>query len=530
MLKVRVKHFLLACVLCLVIIIFLGLYDASVRPPGEEKGWSEKDDQDDATISEDNSIITLQQTYQNNYVDPAKDTGKEERGDFAPETVKEKKIQMNERETELVESETRLDDISASKQIETSSSKTGVPHGPSAAQKPHDEETEAPTRAQDGQRGQGERHQEGQLATSKDPPLPAAPTVNKQNLDLLLEVSPLVKLPEDEHWPLVLQPSGAEFFNSINFSRYQPEDREYLRGRIDLYKERAQVVGELCRSKPDLMVPANIGTLTWDVRHDPNLVWCEISKVASTSWMVNFLRLGHYREKDTSLSHLSEEERNAIRFQTHPENDTLHFRVFRLFPAPNTTRERAQVFTNALRFVIVRHPFTRLLSAYLDKMRTLTPRPPMFNFRQLQLDIIQRYRPEGSPDTSPFPSFGEFVDYVIDSTASFKTLQEWRKVVCWTPYWARCGVCAHDFQLIMKIETLDEDERFLVTLAGLEELKKVKEWRHSAGNASNSTKHYFRQLSSRQMQQLYQRYQLDFQMFGYSIHQYLPLARDAPVR
>ncbi|XP_047491622.1 carbohydrate sulfotransferase 11-like [Penaeus chinensis] len=532
MLKVRVKHFLFACVLSFGIIVLLGLYDAS---GSMEYGKSGKDDEDNGTLSDDKYINSLLKGYQNNHADTPKDERKRT-SDLASKTAKVIKAYTEEKETR-VEGESNISHANTnSGQIRASLAQSGVPGASLTGSETS--EGKAEDTAQDAvltgayPSGQGSKDavglpRDGLMEAPKDLPLPVSPSVNETSRDLLEKVSPLVKLPSDEHWPAVLQPSAGAIYDSINFSRYQPEDREYLQARLDVYRERAQVVGEMCRSKPELMVPTNINIFTWDLRHDPNLVWCEISKVASTSWMVNFLRLAHYRENDESLKHLPQEAQDAIRFEVHPKNDSLHLRVFRMYPAPNTTQERARVFANALRFIIVRHPFTRLLSAYLDKMTTLTPRPPTFNFRQLQLDIIQRYRVKETADASPFPTFAEFVQFVIDSTASLKTLRDWRTVVCWTPYWARCGVCAHDFQLIMKIETLDEDERFLVTLADLAELKKVREWRHSGGNKSSTAKKYFKQLSTQQMLQLYERYQLDFQMFGYSIHQYLPLARDA---
>lgn len=49
------------------------------------------------------------------------------------------------------------------------------------------------------------------------------------------------------------------------------------------------------------------------------------------------------------------------------------------------------------------------------------------------------------------------------------------EVVYCTLYWVHCGVCAHDFQIIRKLETGVEEKWFLVTLDDLQELKKVKE-------------------------------------------------------
>ncbi|XP_053653174.1 carbohydrate sulfotransferase 12-like isoform X2 [Cherax quadricarinatus] len=335
---------------------------------------------------------------------------------------------------------------------------------------------------------------------SQDDPLLPGPTINKSIQKQMLKDSPLVSLRRDVYWPIVLPPTHASIFTSVNFSRYSPEDRQYLEGRVSVYEERARRVGKVCENNLAHATPTPVKTLVWDQKHQPNLVWCQMSKVASTTWMVNFLRLAHYRENDTSLAHLSEEERDKARFEQSQFVDVnLHSIVYRFFPAPDSTRERNRIFREALRVIIVRHPFAR-------------------------------YRSKTSNETSVFPTFEEFTQFVIDSTANLKTLKEWKKVVCWTPYWAQCGVCAHDFQLIMKLETMEEDERFLITLADLQELKEVHEKRNVRSSPSTSHHKYFQQLSTHQMLQLHQRYLLDFQLFGYSLEEYLPLARDAPVQ
>ncbi|XP_045612542.1 carbohydrate sulfotransferase 8 [Procambarus clarkii] len=366
---------------------------------------------------------------------------------------------------------------------------------------------------------------------SQPSPLPPGPTVNQTIRAKMMEGSPLVSLRQDKYWPIVLPPSEASVFASIDFSRYSPQDREFLEGRVGVYEARARQVGQACEQQHALATPTTVKTFVWDQKHQPNLVWCQMSKVASTTWMVNFLRLAHYRENDPTLSHLPPKEREAAQFEESQFLDVnMHTIVYRFFPAPDTTVMRDAVFREALRVIIVRHPFSRLLSAYRDKLTTLSPRPLMFNFRQLQLDIISRYRSSGSNETSIFPTFEEFAQYVIDSTAHLHTLKDWRKVVCWTPYWVQCGVCANDFQLIMKLETMEDDERFLVTLADLQELKEIHERRNAKSSSSTSHHHYFKQLSTQQMLQLHQRYLLDFQLFGYSLDEYLPLARDAPDR
>lgn len=71
----------------------------------------------------------------------------------------------------------------------------------------------------------------------------------------------------------------------------------------------------------------------------------------------------------------------------------------------------------------------RLLSAYRDKINTLTPAPFRPYFLALQKAIVKKYRPLSSNITSPSPTFPEFVDYIIDSTENLTTAKDWTEKV-----------------------------------------------------------------------------------------------------
>ncbi|XP_018027640.1 carbohydrate sulfotransferase 11-like [Hyalella azteca] len=294
------------------------------------------------------------------------------------------------------------------------------------------------------------------------------------------KVTPLKDLPRDQWWPVILKPSYGKVFATLNLSNYSETDSTYLKRRLPEYAARAWRVSEVCSRHPELMEKkVNIKTMVWDVHHTPNLVWCQIPKIASSSWNADFFKLGHPDEKDALLP--SEEHQDEL-----PEFN-LHHEVFRLFPAPNTTKERNEVFKNAIRFMIVRHPFVRLVSAFRDKMEQPKPKPVWFHYEKMQKLIIKRYRPVDSPENSEYPTFREFVQFVLDQTAEFKTPEDWtRKVV-----------------------------------GG-------KEWRHHInGTSSNEVADdFFRQLTKKLVEELYQRYRIDFDLFGYSPEHYINLVSD----
>ena len=64
--------------------------------------------------------------------------------------------------------------------------------------------------------------------------------------------------------------------------------------------------------------------------------------------------------------------------------------------------------------------------------------------------------------------------YCITSYSSW--CRNFHQVKCWTPYWAQCNVCGGDFNFVMKLETMAQDQKFLTTVTNMKELKEVSAW------------------------------------------------------
>ncbi|XP_068204141.1 carbohydrate sulfotransferase 11-like [Palaemon carinicauda] len=330
-------------------------------------------------------------------------------------------------------------------------------------------------------------------------------------------------------WPVVLNNSGASALLDINFNKYPPKNREFLEERVGEMVARARQVGLACKdARANLELKGTPSHFLWDQKHKPSIVWCPNYKVASTTWMINFLRLSHFNENNPAIP----DDKPELQF-SHVFG-ARHDIAFDYYPPPSSAAEKARVLKKSLRMIIVRHPFTRLLSAYRDKMIKMHPGPAKFQFRKTQVKIIAKYRPLNSTNKSPHPTFPEFVQYVIDETANLTSAKSWqRNVKCWVSYWAQCNICTTDYNIIMKLETMSEDEQFLITLSKLKELKKMKtdEWRHLKNESSHAAAPaFYSQITQKQMHELYERYKLDFEAFGYDIKDYLPMAKDAEGR
>lgn len=328
--------------------------------------------------------------------------------------------------------------------------------------------------------------------------------------------------PNDLRWPVVIKPTNGEVLNKIDLNRVNTKVRDLVEEQLEVQKERLARVKDTCQQHPELAIRQHI-TFVWDTKSDPPVVYCPLYKVASTTWMVYFLRLAHVNDDNPALEIYKFSGQEKKKYM--PRFGGGHQRVFKEFKAPKTSLERNKVFKNSLRFIVVRHPFARLLSAYRDKIERPKPKPFTPYFKDLQKAIILKYRPEGSNNTSPTPTFSEFVDYIIDSTEHLKTAKDWEEnVVCWSPFWSQCGVCSTDYQVVIKLETMDDDEQFLAHMADLKEIQNVHEWRNLKRTSVSSSvllPKYYGSITKAQIYKLYERYKIDFDLFGYTIDDYL---------
>ena len=86
----------------------------------------------------------------------------------------------------------------------------------------------------------------------------------------------------------------------------------------------------------------------------------------------------------------------------------------------------------------------------------------------------------------------------------------------WLPFISRCAYCTVPYTVIGKLETMDEDLHYIQQMAGVE-FEPVKENQSSGGSTTDLARKYFEQLDNKVVQQLFELYRVDFEMFGYSV-------------
>ncbi|XP_046970130.1 carbohydrate sulfotransferase 11 isoform X2 [Vanessa cardui] len=233
-----------------------------------------------------------------------------------------------------------------------------------------------------------------------------------------------------------------------------------------------------------------------------HVIWCNIFKAASTSWMYNFNLMANYTA--TFLDKTKE----------------VPLELARKKYARPTVEMLRKAQGDSITFLIVRHPLERLASAYNDKIVHAWPK----SFHdQMGRRIIKKYRKSSVKPvpTERYPVFEEFVSYVLDEAKVKKTLD-----MHWTPYTDFCTPCKFNFDVILKFETLDEDQRFLIQMARLQEVIKP-EWRNSGKgtNTLHNINHLYSRLKKPQLDGLYNLYKYDFQLFNYTIDNYYEIIK-----
>jgi len=228
-----------------------------------------------------------------------------------------------------------------------------------------------------------------------------------------------------------------------------------------------------------------------------SLTWCKVPKAGSSTWTYNFLKLAGVDRK----SHIHRELRN-------------------FFPKQSNNK----VMQGTFRFMVVRHPFERILSAYRDKLedlsRDLEARDGHY-YTMYGKQIVAEFRSKKNKNLTNVlePTWREFITYILNTPVT-------KYDEHWMPIWMLCSPCIIRYDVISKMETFSEDTQFILQQAGLEEKLEV-EWKHRTGTGGDSDTivDYYSQLTQSEIAELFKKYQMDFELYGYDPEPYFEIAQ-----
>lgn len=227
------------------------------------------------------------------------------------------------------------------------------------------------------------------------------------------------------------------------------------------------------------------------------LLYCEVPKVACTNWKRILLILsGHMNTSNP-------EEIPAYLVHSTYQNEYLT-RLSEFSPD-----EVAFRIENYFKFLFVREPMERILSAYLNKFTM--PYSTEYQ-RRFGRKIVRRYRRTPSRESLKHGhdvTFNEFAKFLLDSRTTRPFDAHWR------PYQDLCHPCLLRYDVIGKYETLDEDVHSILRHIGVEHLIHFPDKPKKILKTSDRLKEAYSNITASARRQLWHLYETDADMFGY---------------
>ncbi|XP_023331183.1 carbohydrate sulfotransferase 11 [Eurytemora carolleeae] len=149
-------------------------------------------------------------------------------------------------------------------------------------------------------------------------------------------------------------------------------------------------------------------------------------------------------------------------------------------------------------FLLVRHPFSRLISAYRDKI---------FINPGSYAGIRIRKRLEEKSKIDKPASFSDFVRFVLESPLDELDPH-------WYPYSLQCTPCQIKYSGILKLESLERDWNWFMQYTNIN----VNINHLNRYGSKKTSEEYLSRLSPYLQNQLYNKFKQDFLLFNYTKH------------
>ncbi|XP_013866864.1 carbohydrate sulfotransferase 12 [Austrofundulus limnaeus] len=294
-------------------------------------------------------------------------------------------------------------------------------------------------------------------------------------------------------------------------------------------KARQQRVLDVCLGKDDVDFPGRtrafeqipireLDHLIVDDTHQ--IIYCYVPKVACTNWKRVMVVLSQslispstgkpYTDPEAvpaDLVHNSSLHLTFAKFWRHYGSLSRHLMALKL-----------QHYT---KFLFVRDPFVRLISAFRNKFG----RPNEDFYRHFGSVMLRRYgnASEGLAETAAEafaagikPTFHQFVSYLLDPETERKSIfnEHWRQV------YRLCHPCQVKYDFIGRLETLETDSERLLKLLNVDHLLRFPLGARNRTEASWE-RDWFSQIPVTKRRELYKLYEADFELFGYPKPDYM---------
>lgn len=224
------------------------------------------------------------------------------------------------------------------------------------------------------------------------------------------------------------------------------------------------------------------------------VIYCFIPKVACTSWKRLWLKM-------TGVLKAEDDENSVSRVAVHTK-----------LPLLAGAKDKEEKLETYKKFMLVRHPADRVLSAYRDKLES-TDKASLYDFhKEIGKKIEMKYRGNtaGEGHNVTFPEFIRFISEPGSGTTEQRNEH-------WLPMHTLCSPCAVHYDFIGKFEHLKEDSDYLLKWLGVTELISEFPTADRPFQAKSHVSEYYEQLSVNEAVAFHTKFKTDFLLFNYTL-------------
>ena len=263
-----------------------------------------------------------------------------------------------------------------------------------------------------------------------------------------------------------------------------------------IQKERQQRLYRECKKKRNLIpnLPLEHYTRGWVVDSAHGVAFRATAKVASSSWL------------NVMASAMSGIPINNLKYN----KDVKPLRQYDLSKwVIHGIDDLKYALQGYKKFVFVRHPLSRLLSAYIGKMARK-------DYQEMYGYEIMKFSENKTTNYGENITFRDFVRYIIVTRKRAKYFN-----IHWKPFTLLLQPCQFDYNFIGNLETLQNDSEYIfqnlfrdpsLTLPR----KNIANSKNDSGKIyTKSIQEYYNELTSQELAGIIEVYKDDFSIFGY---------------
>ena len=204
------------------------------------------------------------------------------------------------------------------------------------------------------------------------------------------------------------------------------------------------------------------------------------------------------------------------------DRDIMHKVTNSLDNKKYSMQQREYMLKNYFKFLIVRDPFERLVSAYRNKLQK---KANTYFHRILAKKIVKKYRfnYDKKVETGDDVTFLEYSRYLIDT-------EPWRVNEHWMTYERLCRPCEVNYDFIGSIETIDRDVSHVMKQVQANETKyyMIRMKGQPLVKTKYSTAAFLKELPRSYFEQLLAIFKRDHELFGFKVPEYNSLDERYP--